>query len=468
MSKYEINELYDHAQGAFHLKNLLTDLGERSVYDAAAQCNRCGYCGTVCPTYMLTGRETLSARGRNQFLRMLIEGKVAGAETAAESFGTCLLCGACSSACYAKVPTPDLALEGRRSQTGYGRNFLAGVAVNLLLNNRGFFEFWLKAAFLLKKLGFAGLADLLGLYDFLGLPALSAAQGVLDRAPLKFLRDIFNQDPALNPKGKKTVSWAYFALCGPNYIFPEVGLASVALLKRFSGEGVFADNFCCGLIAYNYGRLTEAKEFAKKNILRFEELTAAFGNFTVVGDCSSCAAFMKTYEQLFTDDESWRPRAAAFAGAVKDILEVIDAEQVTARDRGAAGRTTYHDSCRACHGQDIRKEPRAVVKKLAGENFAELPESDWCCGGAGAYAFTQPALSRQILDRKVRNIASIRAATVVVGATSCLLQINAGLKEKYPSAKAVHYSVFVDGLTNPSAKAADVNPPKGRFTSPTI
>ncbi|MBU2575287.1 MAG: (Fe-S)-binding protein [Elusimicrobia bacterium] len=445
MSKYEINELYDHTQGAFHLKNLLTDLGERSVYDAAAQCNRCGYCETVCPTYMLTGRETISARGRNQFLRMLIEGRVRDAEIAVESFGTCLLCGACSSACYAKVPTPDLVLEGRRSRDGYGRNFMAGVAVNLLLNNRAFFEFWLKAAFLLKKLGFARLAGLAGLYDFLGLPALNAAQGALESAPLKFLRDIFNEDQALSPKGKKTISWAYFAPCGPNYIFPEVGLASVALLKRFRGEGVFADNFCCGLIAYNYGRITEAREFAKKNILRFEELKTAFGDFDVAADCSSCAAFMKAYEQLFTDDENWRPRAAAFAGAVKDILEVIDAEQVTRR--GAAGRTTYHDSCRACHGQDIRKEPRAVIKKLAGEDFAELPESDWCCGGAGAYAFTQPALSRGVLDRKIRNIASIRAGTVVVGATSCLLQINAGLKEKYPSAKAVHFSVFVDGMT---------------------
>lgn len=447
MSKYEINELYDHTQEPFHLKSLLTDLGERSVYDAVAQCNRCGYCETVCPTYMLTGRETISARGRNQFLRLLIEGKVAGPELAAESFGTCLLCGACTSVCYAKVPTPDLVLEGRRSLHGYGRGFAARAAVDLLLNRRAFFELWLKAAFFMKKIGLARLAGLIGLYDFLGMPALKAAQGALDRAPLKFLRALLGEDPALKPEGKKTASWAYFAPCGPNYIFPEVGLATVSLLKRYSGEGVFADNHCCGLLAYNYGRITEAREFAKKNILRFEELKAALGDFIVVGDCSSCAAFMKTYEQLFADDEAWRPRAAAFAGTVRDALEVFGAEQVEARSGAAAGRTTYHDSCRACHGQNIRQEPRAVIKKLAGGDFSELPESDWCCGGAGAYAFTQPELSRAILDRKVRNIASVRAETVVVGATSCLLQINAGLKEKYPSAKAVHFSVFVDSLT---------------------
>jgi len=447
MTKYDINELYDHTQEPFHLKHLLTDLGERTVYDAAAQCNRCGYCETVCPTYMLTGRETISARGRNQFLRLLIEGKTRDIDSARESFSTCLLCGACSSVCYAKVPTPDLVLEGRRSRDGYGRGFAARLGVELLLNNRGFFELALKAGYLLKRLGLAALAGKLGFYDFLGLPALGAAQDALKRAPLKFLRNILLKDPALRPEGKKEAAWAYFAPCGPNYVFTEVGAATVALLKRFLGPGVFTDNFCCGLLAYNYGCVTEAREFAKKNILRFEELKAALGGFTVVGDCSSCVAFMKSYEQLFTEDEEWRPRAKAFAEAVKDILEALPPEKIKGRGPADGETVTYHDSCRACHGQGIRSEPRTALKKIAGKAFVELPESDWCCGGAGAYAFTQADLSERIADRKIRNIASTQAGTVLAGATSCLLQLNAGLKKKYPSARALHYSVYMDNLT---------------------
>ena len=42
--------------------------------------------------------------------------------------------------------------------------------------------------------------------------------------------------------------------------------------------------------------------------------------------------------------------------------------------------------------------------------------------------------------------ASTQADTVVVGATSCLIQINGGLKAAYPTAKAVHYSVFLDNF----------------------
>ncbi|HCC48857.1 MAG TPA: hypothetical protein DEQ38_12185 [Elusimicrobia bacterium] len=443
----EVNELYGHEQAGRHLTALLTDLGERNLYDAAAQCNRCGYCETSCPTYMLTGRETISARGRNQFVRMLVEGRTKSPDAAAESFSTCLLCGACSSACYAKVPTPDIVLEGRRSLTGYGDNFFARAAVNTLLNAPRLFAFWLKLAYLAKLTGLPRLAAKMGLYDFIGMPGLAEAEGAVNKVPLRFASELLRRDPELGTEGKKQLGWAYFAACGPNFLFTEVAQATVRILKKTSGPGIFVDNQCCGLMAHNYGRLDDAREFARRNILRYEELKAEHGDFPVIADCASCTAFMKGYEQLFTGDADWRPRAKAFAAAVKDILEFIPAEKAGRADPAAlaaAGTVTYHDSCRACHGQGIRQEPRAVLHKLAGKNFRELPESDWCCGGAGAFAFTQPELSNKVLDRKLRNIASVQAGTVVVGATSCLAQINAGLRAAYPSARAVHYSVFID------------------------
>ncbi|MDD2804830.1 MAG: (Fe-S)-binding protein [Elusimicrobiales bacterium] len=443
----ELNELYGHEQANRHLGALLTDLGERTLYDAAAQCNRCGYCETSCPTYMLTGRETLSARGRNQFVRMLVEGRAKTPADAAEALSTCLLCGACSSACYAKVPTPDIVLEGRRALTGYGDNFFARAAVNTLLNAPRLFAFWLKLAYLAKRTGLPRLAAKMGLYDFIGLPGLAEAEGGVDSVPLRFAAEILRSDPELGTAGKNQLGWAYFAPCGPNFLFTEVAQATVRILKKTSGPGIFVDNQCCGLMAHNYGRLDDAREFARRNILRYEELKAAHGEFPVVADCASCTAFMKSYEQLFTGDAEWRPRAKAFAAAVKDILEFYPADKAEHGDKAAlekAGTVTYHDSCRACHGQGIRHEPRVVLQKLAGKQYRELPESDWCCGGAGAYAFTEVELSKKVLDRKLRNIASVQAGTVVVGGTSCLAQIGAGLRDAYPSARAVHYSVFID------------------------
>lgn len=444
------NELYPHEAAGCHLDTLLTDLGEKTIYDAAAQCNRCGYCETVCPTYALSGRETLSARGRNQFIRLLVEGRAKNPADAEEAFSTCLLCGACQSACYAKVPTPDIVLEGRRSIEGYGQSLPARAAVFTLLNAPWLFALWLKLAYLAKLSGLPRLAGALGLYHLIGMPGLAAAENSIKRVPLRFASELLSKDPDLRSPGKLKINWAYFAPCGPNFLFTDVALATVRLLKKYSGDGIFIANQCCGLLAHNYGRLEDAREFARRNIVRYEELKAVHGDFPILADCASCTAFMKSYEQLFTADKTWRARARNFAGAVRDILEFFkpdDLAPTTREQQASHALVTYHDSCRACHGQGIRREPRAVIRKFVGRRYIELPESDWCCGGAGAFAFTQPEISARVLDRKLRNIASVQARTVIVGGTSCLIQINAGLKAAYPSAEAVHYSVFLDQVS---------------------
>ena len=227
----EINELYPHENSGQALGNLLRTWGEKTLR-RRAQCNLLRLLRDLCPTYMLTGRETISARGRNQFVRMLVEGKAKHPAEAAEALNTCLLCGACTSACYAKVPTPDIVLEGRRSLTGYGEGFFARAAIAGLLNAPGLFGFWLKLAYLAKKTGLPRLAAKMGLYDFIGMPGLAEAEGSIENTPLRFASEILRRDPELRPEGKKRANWAYFAACGPNYVFTETAQATVRVPKR--------------------------------------------------------------------------------------------------------------------------------------------------------------------------------------------------------------------------------------------
>lgn len=458
---FQPRPLYPDSQAGFHLRHLLTELGERGLYDAVSQCNRCGYCARSCPTRAITGRETLSARGRNQSIRMLMERKLKTITDAEESLSTCLLCGACTTACYAGVPTADIVLEGRRSMPGKRNNFLAGLGVKMLLNHPYWLAWLLKVANLMRKLGLARLAGYFGIYSIMGMPELMTAEREVTRSPMKFLFEFLKKDPSLGHKRHdsgerleaKKPAWLYFAACGPNYLYPEVGISTVSLLKRFLGDGIFFDNACCGLLAYNYGKLEDARAFAKKNILKFESLACDLSdNIPVIGDCSSCVAFMKSYEQLFADSPGWKTRAKRFAGSVRDILEVIPEDKLPC-EAGPSSlnpyplKVTYHDSCRACHGQGINEHPRRILKKVAGKSYVELPESDWCCGGAGIFAFTQRDIASKILLRKISNIAGVQADVVVAGATSCLIQIASGLKKYYPQAKVVHFSVFLDHMT---------------------
>ena len=46
------------------------------IYTGTLDCVHCGLCLTSCPTYLATGRETSSPRGRVYLMRGAAEGKV--------------------------------------------------------------------------------------------------------------------------------------------------------------------------------------------------------------------------------------------------------------------------------------------------------------------------------------------------------------------------------------------------------
>ncbi|MEK7233918.1 MAG: (Fe-S)-binding protein [Elusimicrobiota bacterium] len=418
------------------LGRLITDLGERSLYDAVSQCSRCGYCEQACPTYVATGDESKSPRGRNQIVRLMIEGKLDDKSSAFEALSTCLVCGACTTACYAKVPVADIVLEGRRmlrSET----HWLARKVCRVMIVSPKLFAFLLKIGFFFKKIGLSKLGR-----PFLraaGLPVLAAMDEHTDEMPLWNLDDLTKERE--NPEAP---AYRYFASCGPRYLYPRVGTATIFSLDVLKGPGAYLNNPCCGLLAYNYGELSDARELAKKNIEHAEKN----GSEAIIGDCSSCVSFLKSYPQLFlkSEDAAWRARATAFAARVRDAIEIYGECADKLSPNVAEGvETTYHDSCRALNGQGLNNEPRRAAKMAAGGSYCEMAGADACCGGAGAFAFVQEDLSDDLLKRKIGNVASVQAGLVLTSSTSCLIQLAHGLRKYYPDAKALHLSEFVAG-----------------------
>jgi len=413
------------------LGRLITDLGERSTYDAASQCSRCGYCEQACPTYVATGRESQSARGRNQLVRLMLEGKLKDNQAAQEALSTCLLCGACSSACYAHVPTADIVLEGRRMLMGRPP-WLARFLTRMLVDHPGLFALLLKFAYFFKRWGLSRLGR--PFLRLAGLGGLAEADAHVSEAPSEFLFETLRRRKIVDHP-----AWRYFAPCGPNFLFPRVGLATVKALEAFRGPAAFLDNGCCGLLPYNYGEVADARTLAKRVIERAE---GADAQLPVVGDCSSCVAFLKSYPQLFIDEPDWKARAQRFAEKVEDMVESL-ADALPAR--ADSSTTTYHESCRACHGQNVRT-PKEFLRRACGDSFHELPESDVCCGGAGAFSFVHPELSDEVLKRKIGRIAQTRAKVVLTSSTSCLIQLAHGLKKYYPQGEVLHLSEFAASL----------------------
>ena len=413
---------------------MLTDLGERSDYDAASQCSRCGYCEQSCPTYVATGRESFSPRGRVQTLRLMIEGKLDDPASAEEALASCLLCGACTTACYAHVSVPDLVLEGRRRLNGRPHWLLRAV-VRMLISYPRTLRALLKSGFLMKRIGISRLSR--PLLRAMGLSVLAEMDEHVSQAPWQFFDDKIKKLSARGEGG----AWRYFSACGPRYLYPDVGAATWRVLTHFKGAGRFMGNSCCGLVANNYGEIESARELAMINIAKAE----ATGEAPILGDCSSCVAFLKSYPQLFLmpSQAEWRARAEAFSSRIRDVAEIYAESTETMPLSAETGRVTYHDSCRALNGQNIKDQPRQAVKASCPEGFREMDGASACCGGAGAFAFVQGELSDQILREKIGNVASAQAGVVVTSSTSCLIQLARGLKMYYPDARVLHISEFI-------------------------
>ena len=128
---------------------------------------------------------------------------------------------------------------------------------------------------------------------------------------------------------------------------------------------------------------------------------------------------------------------------VRDLTEWLESVTLQTSAADTPAKVTYHDPCHAARGQELVSEPRAVLKKIPGIDFVEMPEADWCCGGAGAYALSQYDLYRQVLDRKVANIQSTGADIVATSCPACIIHLSYGIRKHGLDTRVCHLSEIV-------------------------
>jgi glycolate oxidase iron-sulfur subunit len=80
--------------------------------------------------------------------------------------------------------------------------------------------------------------------------------------------------------------------------------------------------------------------------------------------------------------------------------------------------------------QGVRRQPRALLARLTGVEVRELPDATRCCGSAGIYNLTHPAMSKQLLDRKMADVVASGAEVVVSANPGCLLQLDWGRQRR--------------------------------------
>jgi glycolate oxidase iron-sulfur subunit len=233
----------------------------------------------------------------------------------------------------------------------------------------------------------------------------------------------------------------FLAGCVMRSVFAHTNAATVRVLARNGCRVIMPRNVgCCGALHAHHGDVTAARQIARQTIRAFE----AYDLETVIVNSAGCGAMMKEYGQLLENDPTYAQRAGAFSRKVRDISEFLAGLPLNTPMAKLPLRVAYDDPCHLLHGQGISHEPRQLLQRIPGIELVPFRESDWCCGSAGIYNLTQPAMSRRLLDRKMRHLAAVEPDVIATGNPGCLLQLGWGVRRAGLRAEVLHLLELLD------------------------
>ncbi len=416
-----------------------------AIAEELDKCNRCGFCQTRCPVYRMTGRESSVARGHVARLRSAVEGEIPFDDEIRQSLFECLMCRACTAECPPAIQTDRAVVAARASYLAESQSRIQRFIFRRVLASARLLRAGARVLGWLKRTRLTAFSKLLRL-----LPRVDRGYAEAPAwmpAPKTFLRQRLRcRRPSMSSAREVT----YFLGCAIDYAFPDVGESSLDLLETAGYRVAVADNVCCGLPPYSYGDLEAARELARKNI----EVLRESGQGMIVSDCASCSSFLRDYPTLFQEGDPARAGAEDIGSRVREVSEFLSELELPDNARPVDAVVTYHDPCHLSRYQSITRQPRDLIRRIPGVEYRELPEADWCCGGAGSYSMAHHDLSMQILERKMENIRATGAQIVVTPCPACIMQLRYGTSRFGVPVEVMHLSEILRQAL-PDGRTAD-------------
>ena len=205
---------------------------------------------------------------------------------------------------------------------------------------------------------------------------------------------------------------ALFATCLVDGLFPDVGRATVRLLRRLGHEVDFPRaQSCCGQMHLNTGYPGEALPLVRHHVASVSRATTRSWRRAARAPAAIRHQHADTARRF--GDGAGRA-AEAVAARTYELSEfLVDVLGVT--DVGAyfPHRVTYHPTCHSLRLLRVGDRPLPCCGRCRASSWLELPAAESCCGFGGTFAMKNARCRRRCWPTRC-------AAVVATGAGGLL------------------------------------------------
>ncbi|HKJ98742.1 MAG TPA: LUD domain-containing protein [Desulfotignum sp.] len=435
------------------LDNGRSKIAADPVFSQVLQCVRCGACANVCPVYRMVGGHQMGHIYIGA-IGLITTYFFHGLENAKNLVQNCTNCGACKAVCAGGIDLPYLIKEIHARIQDEAGHPLQSLLLGKVLKNRKLFHRLLRTAYLAQK----PVID-----KNTGPAAKEQGPGFLRHLPMIFSSDHnFRALPAIvktpfrdrfaalnQPVQNPRFTIALFSGCVQDFVYPEHLEAAMKGFAQHNINVVFPlDQSCCGLPAVSLGETSAARDVALQNLDAMAMGRKSYDAVDyIVTLCASCASHLTHGVPKLVRDYA-PEKAAAFAAKVIPFSAFMNDVVGIAPGSGSGKKIAFHSPCHLCRGLDIHKAPHEVIEK-SGNQYVSTAEEETCCGFGGSFSTTFPAVSREILSRKLDDVQDSGAEILVTECPGCVLQLRGGAVKQGRKLTVCHLSELLYPPTEP-------------------
>lgn len=427
-----------------HSTAALPDAPMGPDYARFLDCVHCGLCTAACPTYLETGDENNSPRGRIHLMRAVEENRIQLDAEVSSHLDLCLDCRACETACPSGVQYGRL-IEPFRASKGHQQSWLSTAILGHLFPYRSRLRVALGFARVLqasgcdaaiKKLGLLKLAPPLLQRMHRLLPDVSRANSRRPKPPL--------------PQVPATETVGLLLGCVADGMFRPLHEATTRVLTA-AGCTVVApsEQGCCGAISYHGPAPKSAIGFIKRNLAAFDvdSLDA------IIVNVAGCGAMLKELGSIVREVEpgntSLHRQCDKFAAKVQDVNEFLAPRLDRLPINASVNEVVvYHAACHLHHAQRVKEAPLQLLESIPGLEVRMPDELEICCGAAGSYNLTQPEMAQRLGRRKVERLLSANGGVapdaIAAANVGCALHLAAEFRDQGHNVPVTHPVEFLD------------------------